>query len=91
MTYDMDVARLVGIQGRILYQTKQFCYFCCIKSKTSPTRYLLKFRTISEAVTLLKYPTQKKPPHGGFFNLKIKNFATNNYRSRTTFVALRLP
>jgi len=39
MTCDMDVARLVGIQGRILYQTKQFCYFCCIKSKTLLTRY----------------------------------------------------
>ena len=30
---DMDVARLAGIQGCILCQTKGFCYFCPVKSK----------------------------------------------------------
>ena len=40
-------------------------------------------------------PTQniniKKPPHGGFLNLEIKNFEANSCRSRTMFAAQRLP
>ena len=41
------------------YFCKGFCYFCPVKSKTLLTGYLLKFCTISAAVSLLKYPTQK--------------------------------